>query len=1086
MTRARRAAGAALASALVAALAGASGAAEPIGWADPPTRPEGWPAGPLAVMGSTDIASVNANAPNGRSLLEFTQVTISGIAQTGIGQLDPRDTASPAIWFYVSDGTGTVAISKGTGGAGLPAVAAGDSVTVDTFVLTQPTTPLKGTRTLDIDAVGIGTVTNHGGGHALDAPRATFPSEVATGGNTIEGTLVTVDGLTVVSAAEWPASGSSGFVRVTDGTDQFRLYVDNDTDLDGTVPPSGTFSVTGFVAQNYLGVTNNWLTDHFVYPRSSADIVQGDGDGTCVVTPQFVTEGVTGRTLTFSLAGVQATLTSIELDVPASWTWNAPRTVTLSGTGFNGTTPVVNAAGGGWTITVDGTAVSAADTGTLVVESIDAPATPEDSEFTTRTSAGGTVQPIGVSPVVHVVSAAQPGDVVINEILPTGRKLIDLEEGSEFIELYNPGAEPLVLSGWTLSDVGRTGDCALDARWGFPSGTTIEPGAFVVVCRSAILNPNSPSGRKGFLVEFDDFPADSVLLFEMYDANTPADATDEDDPGTPNMILLDPSSADDQISLLGGYKTNGGQCASDLLPAGIRAPFAEAVVLRNSLGEAIDAVRYREAGPCDGDFCGSGAFGDAAPYPYGAPSWLSSLGRDAVGSDTDDSSADLRPATIATPGVTNVPGDTSPPTAEPEGSGARSNTVFVVQFDEVVDDASAMDPASYVIAPGAGIGAVDVREVIADGLSRFRRYVVVTDPLPGGTTGVLTAPGVTDIAFDGGTPNASTAALSFTVPTDALPICEVQSFDDRGFSPYDGEEVTVAGYVTIEPAAADRISIWVQEPGEEGCGVNVFSFEYPADALAYGVRLNDIVQVHGRVTEFVSSSSGSGAVTELSAVENVPFYSLIARGAPGPAPREVGTHDANDERLEGTLVRTRGTVINANSLAAYIDDGSGSIQVFQNFSALDLTRFTVGDRLEVTGVITQFDSTDPFFSGYELVPQNQDAIVPLDAGFSTSGPLVAVEKGVLVPELGEAMRITVTTPRRADVIVEIYDVTGRKVHTLYDGVGLGVMEFDWDGLGQDGARVPPGAYMCHVRAVALDGGSVLTKTVPVVVGMRLE
>lgn len=1082
MTGVRRSTGILLAA--VAALSGL--AAEPIGWIDPPSRPEGWPSGPLAVMGSTDIASVNANTSNGRSVLEFTQVRISGIAQTGIGQLDPRDTANPALWFYVSDGTGTVAISKGTGGAGLPAVAAGDSVSVDTFVFTQSTTPLKGTRTLDMDAVGVGTITRHNGGHALDAPQPTLPSQIVTNGNGIEGTLVSVDGLSVVSAAEWPTSGNSGFVRVTDGTDQFRIFIDNDTDLDGIVAPSGTFSVTGFVAQNYLGAGTNWLVDHFVYPRSSADIVQGDGDGTCVVTPQFVTEGIAGRTLTFDVAGVQATLTSMELDVPASWTWNAPRTVTLSGAGFSGTTPVVNAAGGGWTIVVDGTALSAADTGTLVIESIDAPATPEDSEFTTRTSAGGTLQPIGVSPVVHVVSAAQPGDVVINEILPTGRKLIDLEEGSEFIELYNPGAQPIVLSGWTLSDAGRTGDCALDARWAFPTGTTIDAGGFVVVCRSAILNPNSPSGRKGFLVEFDDFPSDSVQLFEMYDADAPDSATDENDPATPDMVLLDASSEDDQITLLGGYKTNSGQCASDLLPVGVLAPFAEAVVLRNSLGEAIDAVRYREVGPCDGDFCGSGAFGDAAPYPFGAPSWLSSLGRDAVGTDTDDSSADLRPATIATPGRTNVPGDTSPPRLEAEGSGARSNTVFVVEFDEVVDDATATDPASYVITPAGGFAPVAVREVIADALSRFRRYVIVSDPLPGNATGTLTAPGVTDLAFDGGTPNASTAALAFTVPTDALPICEVQSFDDRGFSPYDGEEVTVAGYVTIEPAAADRISIWVQEPGEGGCGVNVFSFDYPADALSYGVRLNDVVQIHGRVTEFVSSSSGSGAVTELSAVEGQTFYTLMARGATGPEPREVSTRDANDERLEGTLVRTRGTVINANSLAAYIDDGSGSIQVFQNFSALDLTRFTVGDRLEVTGVITQFDSTDPFFSGYELVPQNQDALVPLDGGFSTGGPLVAVEKGVLVPELGEAMRITVTTPRRSDVVVEIYDVTGRKVHTLYDGVGLGVMEFDWEGLGQDGARVPPGAYMCHVRAVALDGGSVVTKTVPVVVGMRLE
>ncbi|MBZ0268083.1 hypothetical protein K8I85_08000, partial [bacterium] len=355
MTGARRTLGLAFAMATAFAVV----AATPIGWVDPPVRPDGAPAGPLAVMGATDIASVNANQPNGKSVLEFTQVTVSGIAQTGSGQLDPRDAAAPSLWFYLSDGTGTVAISKGTGTAGQPAVAAGDSVSVDTFVFTQSTAPLKGTRTLDLDAVGIGTITVHGSGHALETPRPTLPSEIASGGNAIEGTLVTVDGLTVVSAAEWPTSGNSGFVRVTDGVDEFRIFVDDDTDLDGIVAPAGTFSLTGFVAQNQQGSSPNWLTDHFLYPRSVADILQGDGDGTATVTPQFVTEGATDRTLSFALAGVQATLTAIELDVPDSWTWNAPQTVSLSGNGFTGTTPVVTPQGAGWTIRVDGTTLGA-------------------------------------------------------------------------------------------------------------------------------------------------------------------------------------------------------------------------------------------------------------------------------------------------------------------------------------------------------------------------------------------------------------------------------------------------------------------------------------------------------------------------------------------------------------------------------------------------------------------------------------------------------------------------------------------------------------------------------------------------------
>jgi hypothetical protein len=48
------------------------------------------------------------------------------------------------------------------------------------------------------------------------------------------------------------------------------------------------------------------------------------------------------------------------------------------------------------------------------------------------------------------------------------------------------------------------------------------------------------------------------------------------------------------------------------------------------------------------------------------------------------------------------------------------------------------------------------------------------------------------------------------------------------------------------------------------------------------------------------------------------------------------------------------------------------------------------------------------------------------------------------------------------------------------------MTFAWDGRGQDGDVVPPGVYLCHVRAVALDGGSVRNRTAPIVVGLRLD
>jgi hypothetical protein len=579
-----------------------------------------------------------------------------------------------------------------------------------------------------------------------------------------------------------------------------------------------------------------------------------------------------------------------------------------------------------------------------------------------------------------------------------------------------------------------------------------------------------------------------------------------DSPSVPNLVLLqDVNGVDDQIALLGGLVTNGGQC-EDPEQAGRFVPFAELLVLQDVLGNVVDAFEYRELGPCTADLCVGPYTGADDAYPWGPPKAGHTLGRDAAATDTDSSRDDLLPASVPTPGAANQPGDTAPPgiflSADPDTGAGVSSILVDVRFDEPVDLASATNPAHYAVT-GSGGESFAVTQVLADAGASQRRFFLVTEPMPGGLLATLNVTGVTDLVIGGTGGNPAAASAPFQVPAEALPACAVQDYDELGFSPHEGDTVVVAGFVSVgalpaagptDPPPDDRVSIWVQEPG--GCGVNVFAF-LPADAPEYalnfpdlrefGVRLDDLVRVRGRVTEFVSSTSGSGSVTEIEALtDDAGFYRFLVRGAGSPVPREVGTGEANDEGLEGTLVHTVGTVINSNDIAAWIDDGSGAVQVFQNFSDLDLTQFTVGDRLDVTGVITQFDATEPFLSGYELVPRSQDHVFKVDGAFSSGGPSVRVERRVLVPDQGETIGILARSPARSEMIVEIYDAVGRKITTLYDGVGLGEMRFEWDGRDQHGQTVDPGVYLCHARAVPLDGGNIETLAAPIVVGLRLE
>lgn len=79
-----------------------------------------------------------------------------------------------------------------------------------------------------------------------------------------------------------------------------------------------------------------------------------------------------------------------------------------------------------------------------------------------------------------LLAAALPaahGAPRINELMAAGQSAIADEDGAfpDWIELHNPGAAPVALGGWALSD-----DAAKPAKWTIPA-VTLAPGAYLVV-----------------------------------------------------------------------------------------------------------------------------------------------------------------------------------------------------------------------------------------------------------------------------------------------------------------------------------------------------------------------------------------------------------------------------------------------------------------------------------------------------------------------------------------------------------------------------------------------------------------------------
>jgi phosphatidylserine/phosphatidylglycerophosphate/cardiolipin synthase-like enzyme len=120
--------------------------------------------------------------------------------------------------------------------------------------------------------------------------------------------------------------------------------------------------------------------------------------------------------------------------------------------------------------------------------------------------------------------------VYVNELYPDPATS---DDGSEFIEIYNPGPRTIDLSGWRLQD--RPYYSA--DIWEFPEGTILAADEYLVVAKDGSAPPDD-----GFLEEFG-FHAD----FELYES--PEETTEVDDSLAVNMIQVTFTTSDNEINL---------------------------------------------------------------------------------------------------------------------------------------------------------------------------------------------------------------------------------------------------------------------------------------------------------------------------------------------------------------------------------------------------------------------------------------------------------------------------------------------------------------------------------------------------------
>lgn len=358
------------------------------------------------------------------------------------------------------------------------------------------------------------------------------------------------------------------------------------------------------------------------------------------------------------------------------------------------------------------------------------------------------------------------------------------------------------------------------------------------------------------------------------------------------------------------------------------------------------------------------------------------------------------------------------------------------------------------------------------------------------------------------------------IPVGATTICEVQEYDANGISPLNGETVTISGIVTLPPGyivpgtPPGHTSMYIQSGG---CGINVFCFDEPALVSA---ELGDSVRCTGMIEEYISGTSGAGAITEI-ACDSAADIEVITTGNPLPAPLELAlAPDVVTEDMEGAVVRVVGVVTVHQGFRMELDGLDDPI-VYQGYNDfVDFDLYEVGDTLDVTGFVLQYDTSAPYLSGYEIVPRFQSDLARFVApaapyvGFAdvelsfreitaadTNGLAVVGDEmpPVFYPDIGEVLPVYYRAPEGSRTTLVVYDLQGRKVRTLidasYDGFSdvplhyqqlfpyrLGVR--GWDGRDDLLRLVPAGTYICRLEAT-LDG-EVSETTAPMVIGARLN
>lgn len=299
-----------------------------------------------------------------------------------------------------------------------------------------------------------------------------------------------------------------------------------------------------------------------------------------------------------------------------------------------------------------------------------------------------------------------------------------------------------------------------------------------------------------------------------------------------------------------------------------------------------------------------------------------------------------------------------------------------------------------------------------------------------------------------------------TLSLGALTVYDVQYTQDAGDGTYPshylGQTVTVTGIVVATNWNNYPDNFFISDPeGGPWSGVLVYMSEIEP-------QVGDMVEVTGRVEEYYG-------LTEISGYNEPIVAEILSSGNPVPAATPVTTGDiVSGEMYEGVFV----SLANANVMQApdefgqwYVTDGTAPCQIDDGFFYLD----SVDPPIEVNQGETWAMIRGMVDYSYEEFGVNPrvpgDLSMNVDADNTDVPVAVHTILGNYPNPFNPETTVRFNLGESSRVLIDIYDIRGRKVTSLAGGVfDSGVHDVVWNGRNDNNAPVSSGIYLVRMRA----------------------